>query len=453
MVNIAGAIGKVVVGTKSANTAKFVINALKNESKVGSVLAKSNTATTKLSAFEKHIKQINSTTNLGTQKSTQQFNYLPKSAQENFDDLLAAGKRLGFIKTDATGNILSGSMERFLKIYDKNAYSKMLYLEQNFKNLEKADFKKLLNAYKTPEKMAANRENIQKWLQQKEELKNIAKSLEKEGKELKAKAQQDITEITGIEPQCRSKSFESIYDKISKEVLKGKEINNISDAKNVVRDLIGTRLILDDVSPEFMQKITDNICKAIESGKVKPYRISNYAKDSKRYLSEEQFAQIQKAAAKKGIEIPRIESDQTSVSGYVSAQMNFIHSNGAAGELQIRGKAMHTHAQGEHLVYDARMGKNLGKNIPELEKFVEPYEDAVALLKRNGLDKVYDKYIHDCYKYVRKYEEGKIKSAFKLPQLPKKLRDYQILKFENLIKADEKMEAIKSNYELFAKAA
>ena len=87
MVNIAGAIGKVLVGTKSANTAKFVINALKNESKVGSVLAKSNTATTKLSAFGKHIKQINSTTNLGTQKSTQLFNYLPKSAQENFDML------------------------------------------------------------------------------------------------------------------------------------------------------------------------------------------------------------------------------------------------------------------------------------------------------------------------------------------------------------------------------
>ena len=36
----------------------------------------------------------------------------------------------------------------------------MLYLEQNFKNLEKADFKKLLNIYKTPEKMAANKKNI-----------------------------------------------------------------------------------------------------------------------------------------------------------------------------------------------------------------------------------------------------------------------------------------------------
>lgn len=453
MANIATAISKVFASGKSAKTINLVTNALKTKPKAVSVLAKTENTAAKAVSLEKHINRINSITYLGTKQSTKLFNYLSKEVQENFDDFLSAGKRLGYIKTDSAGNILSGSLEKFLKIYDKTAYSKMLYLEQNFKNLEKADFRKLLNAYKTPEKMASNRENIKRWLQQKEELKNIAKALEKEGKEMEAVAKQDIIDITGIEPQCRSKSFESIYDKISKEVLKGKEINDIQAAKKTVRDLIGTRLILDDVSPEAMQKITDNICKAIESGKIKSYRISNYANASKRYLSEEQFAQIQRAAAKKGIEIPRIESDQISISGYVSAQMNVVHSNGVAGELQIRGKIMHTHAQGEHMVYDARMGKNLGKNIPELEKFVEPYEDAVALLKRNGLDKVYDKYIHDCYKYIRKYEDGKIKSAFKLPQLPKKLRDYQILKFENLIKADKKMETIKSNYELIAKAA
>lgn len=399
------------------------------------------------------IENINKITRLGNRKSTELYNYLPKEAQKNFENLLSAGKRLGYVKTDVSGNILSGSLERFLSVFDKNSYSKMLYLEQNFKNLEKADFKKLLNIYKTPEKMAANKKNIISWLEQNEKLKNIAKALENEGKNLAENAKKDILDTIGIEPQCRSKGFESIYDKISKEVLKGKEVNDIASARNVVRDLVGTRLILDDVSPGAMQKITDNICKGIENGKINPYRISNYANASKRYLSDAQFEQIQKAAAKKGIEIPRIESDQISVSGYVSAQMNFIHSNGVAGELQIRGKLMHKYAEIEHIPYDIRMGKNIGKNIPELEKYFEPIEDAVTSLKRNGLDKIYDKYILDCYKYIRKYEQGKIVGKFKLPQFPKKLYDYKILSFESLDKIHVKANKIKGAYELLEKAA
>jgi len=416
-------------------------------------IIKSGTNAATLVGFEKNISSINSTTQLGIKKSTELFNYLPKEAQENFDTLLSAGKRLGYIKTDPDGNILSGSIERFLTVLNKNSYGKMLYLEQNFPQLEHADFKKLFNVYKNPKKMAANKENIQKWLQQKEELKNISKTLEQEGKEKVAQARQDIIDVLGIEPKCRSKSFESIYDKISKEVLKGGEIKDISQARKAVRDLVGTRLILDDVSPEAMQKIVDNLCKGIENGKLTPYRISNYAKESRRYLSEEQFKQIQTAAAKKGIEIPRIESDQISATGYVTAQTNFIHSNGVLGEIQIRGKLMHKYAEWEHIIYDIRMGKNLGKNIPELEKFLEPLEDAVLKLERNGLNKVYDKYIHDCYKYVRKYEEGKIKGAFRLPKFPKKLRDYQILKFDNLGNIEQKMVAIKNKYAPVAQVA
>ena len=55
--------------------------------------------------------------------------------------------------------------------------------------------------------------------------------------------------------------------------------------------------------------------------------------------------------------------------------------------------------------------------------------------------------------FYRKYEEGKIKGAFKLPQFPKKLRDYQILKFENLDKVEQKMVSIKEKYSNLAQAA
>ena len=88
-----------------------------------------------------------------------------------------------------------------------------------------------------------------------------------------------------------------------------------------------------------------------------------------------------------------------------------------------------------------------------MEKYLEPVEDTVLKLKRNRLDKVYDKYILDCYKYLRKYEQGKISGAFKLPQYPKQLKDYPILKFENLDKVNHKINEIKKEFSHIAQAA
>ena len=131
------------------------------------------------------------------------------------------------------------------------------------------------------------------------------------------------------------------------------------------------------------------------------------------------------------------------MSGYVSAQMNITHSGGTYGELQIRGKIMDKYGEIEHIPYDIRRGKNIGKNIPELEALFEPVEDAVHSLKRNGLDKVYDDYILNCYQYLRKYEQGQIKGEFKLPQMPESLKDYSILSFDSLDRIHQQANAIK----------
>lgn len=104
---------------------------------------------------------------------------------------------------------------------------------------------------------------------------------------------------------------------------------------------------------------------------------------------------------------------------------------------------MMKYAEIEHIPYDIRMGKNISKNIPELEQLFAPVQDATTKLKRNGLNKLYDKYIQDCYRYIRKYELGEIQGDFKLPDLPKRLRDYSILSFENLEKIHNKAQNIK----------
>ena len=171
------------------------------------------------------------------------------------------------------------------------------------------------------------------------------------------------------------------------------------------------------------------------------------------YLSEAQFNQIKQAAAEVGYEIPTKTSKIKSKSGFACAQMNIKFSSGVVGENQCRSELMHKHAEWEHLLYDVRLGKTIGKNIPELEKYLEPIEDQVHMLKRNGLNNIHDRYLWDCYQYIRKFEQGKIKSKFKLPKYPNRLKEYDLLKFESLEKIHNDMEAIKASVTKVANAA
>lgn len=400
-----------------------------------------------------HIDLIRQTTKLSAKRSTQIYSYLSRTAQENFGDLLSAGKRIGYIQVDKNGKILSQSLERFLTVFDRGSYDKMIYLEQNFKGLDKASFTKLLNTYKTPQKMAENKHNIQRWIKLKDELRAYSKTIAEEGKAQVDQAFKDIQEIFGVTPKARSKDAESVFDKLSRKVLKGSDISSIEAAKAEVGDLVGTRIILDDISEAGIQKVVDNICKGIESGKIKIKNIENYTKSSRPYFTPAQCDQIQQSAARKGYEMASMKHSKPSKSGYVTAQMDVVYSNGARGELQIRGELMHRYCEIEHIPYDIRQGKNIGKNIPELEQFYKPVEDAVTTLKRKGLDKIYDDYILSCYRYIRKYERGKIKGQFKLPQFPGSLHGYEILRFENLEKIHTRAKEIKTAAESLAIAA
>lgn len=395
------------------------------------------------------IKKIADITKLDKKTAAKLYDFLPESARENFSTLLAAGEKLGYITKTSNGSVTGKSLERFLTVLDKNTYDKIITLEQNYKNLSRADFNKVLNLYKSSDEIIQNRTNIEKWLSVKEDLYKYAKQLEIEGEKAaglikdetgkvigfeNGSAAEQIYEIFGVVPQARGKGVESIYDKLSKKVLKkGADIRSLEDARSQIGDLVGTRLVLDDISPDGIQKVVDNLCKAIENGKIDVTEINNYAKSSSRYFSQAHFKQIDKSAARVHMKVKNLDTDkQLSESGYVTTQMNIVHSNGAQGELQIRGKLMMKYAEIEHIPYDIRMGKNIGKNIPELESFYRPVQDAVTKLKRNGLDKEYDNYILKCYQYIRKYELGEIQGEFKLPKLPSKLKDYSILSFENL---------------------
>ncbi len=399
------------------------------------------------------VETISRITSLGRKESLKLFEYLPKTAQEDFGSLVRAGEKLGYIRTDASGKVLGGSMEKFLSVFEKDVYERIMYLEQNFSNLDRVSYRKLLNAYKSVEKLAANRVNVEKWLEIKDDLYKYSQMLAKEGEMLVEGAKADIQKAIGILPQARSKGVQSIYDKLSRQVFKGNDIfgskaltdaQKYSAVKSQIGDLLGTRIMLDDVSPRRMQKVVDGLCQNIESGKFKVIEFQNYSNGSQKYFTEAQVNQLKKSAAKTGVEIKILESDQTSVSGYVTTQMNIVHSSGAYGEFQIRGKLMHKTCELEHLTYDIRQGKNIGKGIAKLEKLYEPIEDAVYTLKRKGLDKIYDDYVMRYYRYVRKFEAKEIKGSFNPPQMPSVLKQYSILSYENLEKIHEEAEKIKA---------
>jgi len=399
---------------------------------------------------------INSVTMLGNKASTRLFNYLPQEAQQNFETLLNAGKKLNYIKTDANGNITSKSLERFLTVWDRDSYSKMMFLQDNFKDLNGADFKRIMNAFSSSQKMMAGKRNIERWLAQKDLLVNHSKTLENEAQAAADKARRLIFKLTGFEPECRGKSFQSIYDKLSLSVFSGKDVSSIDAAKKEVLDSIGTRINFKDASPAQMRKFVDGICKGIESKQIEVTRISNYTNDIAPYLSQGHYNRIMESAARVNAKVKVINitgsSSVKSKSGFACAQMNIRFPFGITGESQCRSELMHKYAELEHLFYDVRMGKNISKNIPELERYLEPFEDQIHMLKRNGLSDLHDKYLWDCYNYIRKYEVNASKGIvgeFKLPSYPKKLKQYDLLSFDALKKIHNDIETIKK----FAKAA
>ena len=389
-----------------------------------------------------------------------------KNSEVNIENIVNCGLKSEFIKKDEQGNVNLKSLTNFLLIYDKEFYKKLDYIENNFPDLDKSGIRKISSAYKTVEKMELHSEDIKKWSESVPKLYDFAHKIQEEGRQDTENTKIKIANALGVKPEdinVRAKGLESTYDKLARKLLNGKEIENLNQAKPMVDDLVGTRLVMDDVSQENIDKLVDNLCNSILNHEIQITEIHNYSNNSQKYLSENNIKSILKANALankdleakglKGVEIKINKDEQISLSGYVSAQMNIRYKDengnlGARGELQIRGNIMNKYGEIEHIPYDIRRGKNIGKNNTELEKHFEPVEHAVHKLKRNGLDKVYDNYILECYKYLRDYELGKTKSEFKLPDFPQEIKEYEILSFESLDRINEKAHEIKKRNNL-----
>ena len=61
--------------------------------------------------------------------------------------------------------------------------------------------------------------------------------------------------------------------------------------------MVGLRVVLNDVSQGEVDKLVQNLCCSIKAGDVIVTELHNYSKNSKKYLSEKNIADIRKACA------------------------------------------------------------------------------------------------------------------------------------------------------------
>lgn len=195
-----------------------------------------------------------------------------------------------------------------------------------------------------------------------------------------------------------------------------KNSKNFAKARAKVNDLIGTRLVLENPSLEQMEKLTVAIIDAIKNDDINITQIKKYhGPKTEGYFTKAQIKRIQEAGAEKDLNIRVLEEqDQIKPSGYCATQFKIIHKNGSLGEFQVRGKVVDAFAEGEHIPYDLRTGKDVAGGNNKIGALLAPFKKAINKLNENQY-KEYEKYLSKNYCYARRVEKGLSPKEVKLP--------------------------------------
>ncbi|MBQ3102501.1 hypothetical protein IJC60_05815 [bacterium] len=241
----------------------------------------------------------------------------------------------------------------------------------------------------------------------------------------------NIYENSGNIMYGRPKTIDSLGDKLVNKIKKGDNIPDINAAREKVEDGIGTRLIMDKIDEESIQKITNKLCEEIKKYNIVLTEINNYrGEDLSPYFTDAQIEQIRNTVLRareedtehkfypKGLKdfktITGTHEKAVKASGYTAFQMNVIYKNGALGEIQIRGREMDQLAEVEHIPYDTRQGKQLKPKYDSVVQKIKALNDEAY--------KEYENYWRKMYEYAVKKERGIPWPKPKLPEgIPKEI--------------------------------
>lgn len=273
--------------------------------------------------------------------------------------------------------------------------------------------------------------------------------------------QKTFGDIVGIAIEFRSKSNESMLEKIYRKIIKTnvkktelqksfdkaasqKEeeklqalideqdrlrdslTNNFAVIRNQLKDALGGRFILSKLTAGNINKLVNKIIAGIENDEFVVTHIKNYATDPEHfYFKNEQVNKILNACHNKGRSVNNIEKFKDS--GYTTTQLCLVFKNNVRCELQIRDYHVHRIAEAEHYLYGIREQKNIGV----IEKFLNPVYTALKKIDSDpALKKSYEDYLKECYRCAR---DGEMSTKVNLPEnIPR------VLDMENIMCMREK---------------
>lgn len=290
----------------------------------------------------------------------------------------------------------------------------------------------------------------------------------------------------------RLKSEQSLYDKIAN-YMKDHKDAPLEAAIKDVRDAFGARTVVDSqdftTHPEVhallaagkereamlraaelqsepeLERLKNIILeKANSKDGLEIARISNYvADDGIPYFSENQLARLKQFGADHGVNVVYVEkidksdpnyakmraagikpTTKAQPSGYPALQINFKTKTGEVIEHQYRGDKVNRFAEGEHIPYDLRTGKDIIGKHKELEPLYNPIKKLLS--KENMTDDnyaEYNRYLKDYYNHLRKQELGFESTEPKLADYGKGYKFDERLNAENLIALHEIGEKLK----------
>jgi|GEM_PF-3660839 len=279
----------------------------------------------------------------------------------------------------------------------------------------------------------------------KPDLHAFSETLAKEGQEQYPAAFEQIRSLLPEDLRSsligRPKSESSIESKLHRAKDEwGLKVDSLDDARAAVTDLIGTRLVLKDTSPQNIDRVVAALRQGVEGDQITISTLFNYhGRNIEPYFSGDQIKVLHKAQADKGSEIYiKTEDKAIKKSGYTTTQMGLIHRNelrleveitgvvGVRGEFQMRGYKIEKVADVEHLFYDLSVGKGLSHPNPQVKQVLDQLQTATDSLNRQQMSS-YQRYITRLFSHARAVEQGK---ASTMPAFPQDLP--QILSFDSL---------------------
>ena len=219
------------------------------------------------------------------------------------------------------------------------------------------------------------------------------------------------------------------------------EINTPEQAIDNLWDAVGTRIVIEDPTPQNIDNLVNNLCDAMCQGKINITKVNSLVgENGVPYLTNNHLLQFDEVA--NSLDHSVVTKMISYDSGYTAGMVYIRYPSGVRGELQILGPNVLEISNAEHLPYDAFLNKPYAGAFPEsnlrlASNQLDPIRTAAQALTPTQKD-IYLDYLNKNYINARLLETGQPVNPIELPtELP------DVLRLEHLIDVNKRLDDLK----------